>query len=686
MDQQRRLLMFVTLSLGVLILWTNVVMPLMFPRPPGAEIAPDELAAAFDFPADALHPDNVRPAPVAVPQPAGMPEHPARTVTLGSLDPESGYFLNVELTSRGAAIESVELNDERYPELGQRGTPVRLVGHDALAPEKTFATRFPQVDAQLGGKKTLEEVHWEVVPGSQTESSVQFRIVSPDGALELVKQFDLQKLPSDKPSENVDTRDRWADGYFVKLTVITRNLSAEPVEVKYDLRGPVGLPLEDPENTSKHRDVRMGFLQSDGTVESTKLTASEAVKQHNAEAVEIWKRPIQYLGIDTQYFTALVHPVQDQLKSPTIDTSQAEVIKEGPKPEFADVSVTLNSVPRTLAPRDDVAASSLTDEFVLFAGPKRPDLLKSLKAEPVLDYGMFGWLVVLMLWILDSLHAVGVNYGLAIVGLTCVVRACIFPLSRHQSRSMDKMKELQPKIKVLHEKYKKNPESLSREEMRTMQEVNLKMMWGCLPLFLQMPIFIALYHSINISVDLRMAPMHLFGHWIDNLAAPDNLFAFGFALPFLGWNAFNLLPVITIVLFVLNQKITMPPPVDEEQALQYKMMNVMMIVMGVFFWRVPAGLCVYFIVSSIWGMTERLLLKKFAPPKTEAKAEQALGTLVTPQGEAPITTSDVKGKPSLLDDLKGKIRELQEMADKPTAASRKEATITNKDRKGKKPR
>jgi len=678
MEQQRRMLLFVTSSVAILLLWNSVVMPIIAPRPlpqPPARLPLEELAGLSEQPADALRPANVLPEVKAPPKPAGVPDHPPRTVQLGSLDPGSGYFLHVELTSLGAAVSHIELNDQRYPEIGQRGTPLRLVGHDRVTPEKTFGTQVPNVDDQLG-RQTLETIHWDIVPGSQSESSVQFRIVSPDGRLELTKQYDLRKLPADRNPDR-ESRDHWTDGYLLKLTFTIRNLSAEPLDVRYDLRGPVGLPLEDPDNSYKQRDIRLGFLNTSGGVDSSSYTAKEAVEAKNKNNVNIWDREIQYIGVDTQFFAALVHPVQDQRKTRTIGISQAAVIKEGPKPQFADVSVMLGSTPRTLGPRDD-ASAALTDEFELFAGPKRQPLLAALKADPVLDYGWFAPIVVWMLWILNSLHDLGVNYGLAIIGLTCLVRAAIFPLSRYQSRSMDKMKELQPKIKVIHEKYKKNPESLSREEMRTMQEVNLKMMWGCLPLLAQMPIFFALYRALQISVDLRMAPLHLVGNWIDNLAAPDALFPFGFTLPFVGWTEFNLLPIITVVLFILNQKITMPPPADEEQALQYKMMNVMMGVMGFMFYRVPAGLCVYFITSTIWGMTERMLLKKWAATHPEKGPGTAGATVPITPSPAPKPAGGAPAKPSMFDDLKNKLRELQELADKPATASRDKP-----DRKGK---
>jgi YidC/Oxa1 family membrane protein insertase len=126
---------------------------------------------------------------------------------------------------------------------------------------------------------------------------------------------------------------------------------------------------------------------------------------------------------------------------------------------------------------------------------------------------------------------------------------------------------------------------------------------GCLPLFLQMPIFIGLYTALNSAVDLRLQKLL----WIENLAGPDALFRMPFSLPYLGYD-FSLLPLFTVGLFLTQQKMFMPPATDEQQEAQYKMMNMMTLFMGVMFWHQPAGLCIYFIASSLWSIAERKLL------------------------------------------------------------------------------
>lgn len=677
MEQQRRLTLFFTLSLAILLIWSQVIVPRFFPPPPKpqADFVEDR-EGLFDLPVSALYPANVG-GPEMQPAKPAVVEHPRQSIDLGSDDDQKPFFLHVTLSTRGAVVESIRLNDPRYPEFGERGTPLTLIGHDPLEEKRTFATAVETFNDQLDGR-TLEEIDWEVVPASVSETGAAFRIVSPDGQLELTKEYVLKTVQGNPPEVDVQ-RDTWAEGYELQMAFKVRNLGGQPQEIAYQLRGPVGLPLEDPLNSHKFRDVRMGFLRADGGIDTSLFTAKEAVDQEQAGNVEVWKRPMQFIGVDTQYFAALVHPVEDQSKSPTIEAAQAEVLSVGKEEKFADVTVVLSSVPRKLGPAGS-ANDSLTDNFVLYAGPKREELLADLKAEAVLDYGWFAPLVRIMLAILNGLQSTGLGYGLAIIGLTCVVRAGLIPLTRHQYRSMDRMKELQPKIKLLHEKYKKNPESLTPDEMRQMRDVNLKVFSGCLPLFLQMPIFIALYRALQVSVDLRMAPFHIFSsRWIDNLASPDSLFSFGFTLPFIGWSEFNLLPWLSIGLMLINQKLTMPPPADEEQALQYKMMNVMMLVMVVMFYRVPSGLCLYFIASSLWGTSERLLMKRLAKNKTDAATTSPTET--TPTAVASTTAPAAASKPSLLDDFKAKLRELQELADK-EASLRREPSDSNK----KKPR
>jgi YidC/Oxa1 family membrane protein insertase len=362
------------------------------------------------------------------------------------------------------------------------------------------------------------------------------------------------------------------------------------------------VPLENQDNTRKFRDLKMGFLLADGGINATSKTPAKIISDQQNNKDQEWKAPVRYIGVDVQYFAALVVPVDEQLKDPTIERSIPMVLDHPTNQSLTDISVQLESKPVVVP-----AKQSVTQHYELFAGPKRKQLLTAIQAEGILDTSYFSPPIVshVMLGLLNFFHGLGLPYGIAIICLTICVRGCIFPLSLRQTAQAARMKEMQPRIEELKKKYGADKEGFAKAQMQLWREHKINPLSGCLPLFVQLPIFTGLWMAVNSSVDLRLAPFL----YIKNLAAPDDLFHLPFVVPFLGWTEFNLLPFITVALFVVQQKMFMPPPTDEQQAMQYKMMNVMTLVMGVMFYRVPAGLCVYFISSSLWGVGERKLLE-----------------------------------------------------------------------------
>lgn len=145
-------------------------------------------------------------------------------------------------------------------------------------------------------------------------------------------------------------------------------------------------------------------------------------------------------------------------------------------------------------------------------------------------------------------------------------------------------------------------------------------------MFLQLPIFLGLYYALQESIHFRLAPLFPGIDWIQNLAAPDMLIRWGEHIPFVSRPQdltrafpgsliylgpyFNILPVLAVALMIVQQKLTTPPPTDEQQAASQKMMKYMTGLVGLMFYKVAAGLALYFIASSVWGLTERKLLPK----------------------------------------------------------------------------
>ncbi len=198
------------------------------------------------------------------------------------------------------------------------------------------------------------------------------------------------------------------------------------------------------------------------------------------------------------------------------------------------------------------------------------------------------------------------NYGIAIILLTMVVRGLMFPLGRKQALAAQKMQVLQPHLKAIQEKYKDDKERLTKETFGLYKKHGVNPMGGCIPALIQLPIFVGLWQALNTSVPLRHATFL----WIRDLAAPDMLFHLPFEVPWLGWTWFNLLPFLVVSLMLVQTQLFSPPATTPEAEQTQKMMKFMMVFMGVMFYKVPSGLGIYFITSSVWAIGERLLLPK----------------------------------------------------------------------------
>ena len=202
------------------------------------------------------------------------------------------------------------------------------------------------------------------------------------------------------------------------------------------------------------------------------------------------------------------------------------VPKDAAEKKLTDVSFRIVSRAAQLKPDGE----PLKHSFQLFLGPKQPALLANYGPPDaplgaLVYYGWFGWVAEPMLWLLHGFYSLVHNYGVAIVMLTVLVRGCMFPLSRKQAVSAQKMQELQPQIKQIAEKYKKEPEKRTKAQQELFHKHNYNPFGGCLLMFIQLPIFMGLYRSLMVDVELRQAPLISDAiRWCSNLAAPDMLY------------------------------------------------------------------------------------------------------------------------------------------------------------------
>jgi YidC/Oxa1 family membrane protein insertase len=643
MDKSRNLTWFL-LFVAVWFLVGPKLFPGLFPKP-APKPAQQQAAANKPNEIPAVVPGN-EPAPVGE-----IPRHPHREIVLGpkvgAQNPDT--YLRVTLTTQGAAIESAELLDPRYTTL-DRKHPLKVVGNPypgAVANDptrQTLETSVPSIDAQLKAHNlTLEEADWEVVPGSESETGVTFRYRAPDGSLEVRKSYEIRKAPFEKADFD-------PTGYLVKVDLTIENLTDSLTKTRYQMLGPAGLPLEDPENARTFTELKAGIIEDPAypthVTPTSPLLASAVVKELDKAAeskdlsgLTIWSKPFRYVGADVQYFAALLVPRErqgvdnDKDGKPELYFNDARplILHRAAHPERTAVTLEFTSTELEIPPK-----SSTTHKFDLYLGPKRADLMDALDARPVMNYGWWHRVSAVLIGVLSFFHhSLHLPYWACIILLTCCVRGLMFPISMKQTAGAAKMKEIQPELTELRKKYSKEPEKFAMAQRELFRKHNHNPFAGCLPVFLQLPIFIGLYNALYYAIDLRLARFL----WVDNLAAPDALFHFPGPLPLLGWHEFNLLPILTCGLFLVQQRMFLPPAETEEQRMTNRMMNFMTVLMGFMFYKSPAGLCLYFMASSLWGIAERKLLERMKPQiearnaaKQKARDEKRIARGESPKG------------------------------------------------------
>ena len=257
------------------------------------------------------------------------------------------------------------------------------------------------------------------------------------------------------------------------------------------------------------------------------------------------------------------------------------------------------------------ANSFIEQKYLLYAGPSVASELKKIdmEFEETINYGFFGWIAKALLFMLGLCHSVVKSWGLSVIILSVLLNALLFPLTLKSFQSMQKMHELHPQMEKLKVQFKDNPQKLNKEIMELYKKYNINPLGGCLPLLLQMPIFIALYQALTKSIDLRGASFL----WIKDLSMPDAV-AIPATLPLIG-NHLNILPLAMVVLMIFQQKVSttvMGIAVTEEQKQQQKMMLVMMPVMfGFIFYNMPSGMVLYWVVNTLLTIIEQsAILKK----------------------------------------------------------------------------
>lgn len=320
---------------------------------------------------------------------------------------------------------------------------------------------------------------------------------------------------------------------------------------------------------------------------------------------------VKWAGVDSRYFVAAFIP---RSESPGVAFSTR-------RPTVAPEVVRAN-VHLLLPFNDPPVRGGREQELRFYLGPKEYDSLKAAGDKVGLEdslYGGFtGPICILMLWVLNLLHKLWPNYGVAILLLTVLVRLAMFPLVHKQTQAMKRMQKLQPLIKDIQARHKDNPQQAQREQLELMRKHKANPMAGCLPLLATLPIFIALWYTTQNTIGLRGEP---FSFWVRDLSAPDTLFYLPFQVPFFGGLFdINPLPLAGAILMAWQMAQTSMAPN------QKPMLILMPIMMLLITWRLPSGTNLYFMMSSVFQMGQQWLInrvEKDEPVETPAAAPEA---------------------------------------------------------------
>ncbi len=239
-----------------------------------------------------------------------------------------------------------------------------------------------------------------------------------------------------------------------------------------------------------------------------------------------------------------------------------------------------------LAPAFELAPGDSTEvSATLFVGPKDQEQLEATapNLKLTVDYGWLWWIAYPLYWLLTFIHSFVGNWGLAIIGITIVVKAALFQLNAKAFRSMAKMRKFGPEMMRMKELYGDDRQKMSQEMMKLYKKEKINPLGGCLPILAQMPVFIALYWVLMESVELRHAP---FFWYIQDLSVMDPYF---------------ILPILMGVTMFLQQKLNPTPP----DPMQAKIMKMLPIVFTFFFLWFPAGLVLYWLVNNILSIAQQ---------------------------------------------------------------------------------
>ena len=550
MDQMR-LMIALVLSFVVFLGW-NFFFGQEAKRPPASP------------PQQAAKPEKIQPPAPAEPAVAAKPAAEAATAAVVSTD-KPARRLTVEtplytvgLSEKGAVINSFVLRDY----------------HVGVEKDSPLLNLFPSdgtigsLDVELKGMPSLAnavyqaDVADEHIRLTQGTREIVFTLKAANGMqVEKVYRFS-------------------ADSYVMGFDVRVFNGSGQPVAESLSIAMREAYPEKIKSNVFEGPSALVGK-----SVET--IAIGDIAKKNTLTGKIIW------MALQSRYFMTSLIPLKEEDASMRLALLPGEVVEahyDSPE-QVSDPNTRQNF------------------EYLLFFGPRSVHAIQAAghQLEKAVDFGTFDILAKPCLWLLNFIYGIIPNYGVAIIILTILTKIILWPLGTKSYKSMSQMKKLQPLIQEIREKYKNDRKKMNEQVMALHKTYHINPVGGCLPMVLQIPVFFALYRMLDQALELRHAH---FLWWINDLSAPDRLFHFDFAIPFM--QPPYGIPVLTLVMgatMFWQQKMS-PSTGDPTQA---KMMMLMPVVFTFIFINFSSGLVLYWLVNNILSIAQQSYIqKKFA--------------------------------------------------------------------------
>ncbi|MGQ3683871.1 MAG: membrane protein insertase YidC [Candidatus Loosdrechtia sp.] len=541
----------------IMLLYYPFILPLFTPKRPDTQGVQEEAVLKKTQEKEvAVSPEPLKPQPV-------QPAQPQEEIRLKDVVLEN-ELVRMVWSNEGASLKSIKLKQFKDEE---RKDILDLIRSDKIK-------YLPLAIASILQKEDFQRQRYTI--REHSSDRVVFTTSLEEG-VNIVKNV---SLPPGKYHVNVDIFLENTTGAPVSLsyTIIASSSLAREGDPSSDIASVVGI------------DIGSGKIKLAYTLPKDLPARNESIG-------------ITWGGAMNKYFATVLKPASSDwvasIKAQPVDKRGIPSL-EGERDDFV-VSLETNTL--TVSPQSTVKHS-----YIYFTGPKKEEILAQYETlHALLNYGWLGSISKVLLSFLNAVYRVFPNYGISIIILTIIIKSMLFPLTRKSQISMFRMQQLQPMIKQLKEKYKHDKQRMGKEQMLLFKKYGVNPMSGCLPMLLQLPVFFALFRTLQLSFEMRQAPFLL---WIDDLSRPDVLLLLPFAIPLLG-NTLNILPLIMTGASFFQMKLAPKAPATDPQAqAQQKMMSFMPIMFAFILYNMPSGLTLYWTTSTVLSIVESVVIRK----------------------------------------------------------------------------